>query len=99
MQNERRDWMIGPQWFTQTLMAVGKTNVLGFIQKWPISIYIFSHSSFPLASLNTQTHSNPHSSRMSKVVTLEELKKHTSKDSLYVLLHEKGVSESKCSCL
>lgn len=26
-----------------------------------------------------------------KIVTLEELRAHTSKDSLYVLLHEKGV--------
>jgi hypothetical protein len=29
---------------------------------------------------------------MAKVVTLEELKKHASKDSLYVLLHGKGGS-------
>jgi len=32
---------------------------------------------------------------MSKVVTLEELKKHTSKDSLYVLLHEKVYDVTK----
>jgi hypothetical protein len=31
---------------------------------------------------------------MAKVVTLEELKKHTTKDSLYVLLHEKGEPSS-----
>ncbi|KIM74985.1 hypothetical protein PILCRDRAFT_79518 [Piloderma croceum F 1598] len=32
---------------------------------------------------------------MAKVVTLEELKKHTSKDSLYVLLHEKVYDVTK----
>jgi len=30
---------------------------------------------------------------MAKVVTLEELRKHTTKDSLYILLREKGKSD------
>jgi hypothetical protein len=55
------------------------------IQSGQINHIIFL---YPPASAPRQP--TPIFSRMAKVVTLEELKKHTSKDSLYVLLHEKG---------
>ena len=65
------------------------------IPVWNLSGQIpeyFSRSFYNLQSPRRPT--EPIVCRMAKVVTLEELKKHTTKDSLYVLLHEKGEPSS-----
>ena len=66
--------------------------LFGFINYWHFI-------RLPASSLTLLCPRRLPSSTMSKIVTFAELKAHSTKESLYILLHEKGVSSPDVVCL